>query len=100
MTATAHAVAAYNAPTAFIRNLSIASAISSISIIPYTMAFIMSTNNKLIALDAKEDLTTQEEGEITDLINKWDARHKVRYIGYTIGWATGLVALLTLARGS
>ena len=100
MTATAHAIAAYSAPTEFIRNLSIASAVSSISIIPYTLAFIMPTNTRLLTLDAKGELTTQEEGEAMELIKKWDARHKVRYIGYTVGRATGLAALLALTRGS
>lgn len=100
MTATAHAIAAYTAPTDFVRNLSITSALGSISILPYTLAFIMPTNKRLLELDAKDTLTTQEEGESTELIMKWDARHKVRYIGYTIGWGAGLTALLALARGS
>lgn len=100
MTATAHAITAYTAPTEFIRNLSITSAFGSISILPYTLAFIMPTNKRLLESDAKGTLMTQEEGESTELIKKWDARHKVRYIGYTIGWAAGLTALLALARGS
>lgn len=59
----------------------------------------MPTNKRLLELDAKQALTTQDEGESTDLIKKWDARHKVRYIGYSIGWAAGLTALLALAGG-
>jgi Domain of unknown function (DUF1772) len=100
LTATAHAFAAYMAQNDLIRNLSIASVLSSISILPYTLAFIMPTNKRLLELDAQEQLTTQEEGEAISLIKRWDTRHKVRYIGYTIGWATGLAALLVLARGS
>jgi hypothetical protein len=100
LTAVVHAIAAYTAPTSLIRDLSIASAVSSISIIPYTLAFILPTNTRLLTLDAKEALTTQEEAESTELIKKWDARHKVRYVGYTVGWATGLAALLALTRGS
>lgn len=60
----------------------------------------MPTNTRLLDLDAQDRLTTQEEAEAVELIMKWDTRHKVRYIGLTVGWATGLAALLALTRYS
>ncbi|QDS69609.1 hypothetical protein FKW77_008746 [Venturia effusa] len=86
LAATTHAIAAYTAPTDLIRNLSITSALGSIGILPYTLAFIMPTNERLLELDAKATLTTQEEAESTALIKKWDARHKKKT--WTLGAAS------------
>jgi hypothetical protein len=100
LTTSLHAMAAFTAPDPLVRKLSIVSALSSISILPWTILAIMPTNNALQDLDKKETLTTQEEGDVMGLLHKWDWRHKVRYIGYTGGWAFGLAALLVLVKGA
>jgi hypothetical protein len=98
LTTVLHATAAFTAPDSLVRNLSIISAISSISIIPWTLVAIVATNKALLALDEKEELTKQEESDAMDLVKEWDWRHKVRYIGYGSGWACGLAALLIVMR--
>jgi hypothetical protein len=98
LTTVLHTIAAFTAGDDLVRKLSIASAVSSISIIPWTLVAIMPTNQALLSLDAKGELTTQEEGDVMGLVKEWDWRHKVRYIGYGTGWATGLAALLVVVR--
>ncbi|KAF2664359.1 DUF1772-domain-containing protein [Microthyrium microscopicum] len=99
LTAALHTFAAFTTSDKLVRNLSIASAISSISIIPWTVAAIMPTNTALLKLDEKTELTTQEEADSTKLIKDWDLKHKVRYVGYGLGWASGLAALLVIVNG-
>lgn len=96
LTTALHAIAAFIAPNNLARNLSIASSVASISILPWTIVAVQPTNHALLQLDEKKELSTQEEGDAIKLIKEWDWRHKVRYIGYGTGWATGLAALLTV----
>ncbi|KUJ07073.1 DUF1772-domain-containing protein [Mollisia scopiformis] len=98
LTAGLHAIAAFTAPDHFIRNLSIISALSSLSIIPWTLTVIMPTNKALLQMNEKQELSSQEEGDVMRLITTWDTYHKVRYIGYGVGWATGLAALMATVR--
>jgi len=60
----------------------------------------MPTNHALQHLDDKEELTTQEEGDVVRLVKEWDWRHKVRYIGYGAGWVSGFAALLVVVRSA
>jgi hypothetical protein len=94
-----HAVTAFIARSPLVRDLSIISAVASASVIPWTLAAIMATNKRLLELDGNETLTTGEEGEVMGLLSKWDSRHKVRFVGYGIGWAYGLAALLGVVGG-
>ena len=96
LTATLHAIAASISQNSLARNLSIASAVSSLSIFPWTLAAIMPTNQALLQLDEKKELSTAEEGEAIRLVKEWDWRHKVRYIGYGTAWVSGLAALLVV----
>lgn len=59
----------------------------------------MPTNNALKALDAKDELTASENAKVDGLLRDWDQKHKVRFIGYGLGWATGLASLFSVALG-
>ena len=84
-------------PTPELKLLATASAILSISIIPYTMMAIQPTNKRLKQLDRQPELSKAGETEVDMLIRKWDTLHKVRYAGYGSAWATTLLALYGVA---
>lgn len=80
-----------------LKTLVTASAILSVSIIPYTVLAIAPTNKRLKQLDRQSELSSAEENEVESLIRKWDTLHKVRYAGYGSAWATTLLALYGVA---
>jgi hypothetical protein len=94
-----HAAAAFVAPSPLTRDLSVCSAVASAIIIPWTLVAIMPTNKRLLELDGQEVLSAEEEGEVGVLLREWDWRHKVRFVGYGLGWASGLAALLGVVGG-
>ena len=72
------------------------SALSAISIIPYTLLVLGSTNSSLLALNAEaenRELTDKEGQEVDRLIEKWSVLHPPRFLAYFTAWASSLAAL-------
>ncbi|RSH92975.1 hypothetical protein EHS25_008423 [Saitozyma podzolica] len=99
LTTTLHLLVPFLTRSPLVRSAAVVSAASSISIIPFTLVFIMPTNKRLGVLDAQADLSGAEEKEAGELIAKWEARHNLRYAFYELGWAAGLVALVGAVAG-
>ncbi|GFZ45537.1 hypothetical protein JCM24511_03263 [Saitozyma sp. JCM 24511] len=99
LTTTLHLLVPFLTRSPLVRSAALVSAASSISIIPFTMVFIMPTNKRLGVLDAQADLSGAEEKEAGELIAKWEGRHNIRYAFYELGWAAGLVALVGAVAG-
>lgn len=53
----------------------------------------MPINQGLIALDEKTAFSKTESKQAKQLIQKWDVRHKYRFLMYGAGWLLGLAAL-------
>lgn len=87
-------MAAYLTNSVLASQLATISAVASILVLPFTLAFIMPTNKALIALDDQKEFSEAEAKSSSQLIEKWDARHKMRFLFYGTGWLFSLAALV------
>ncbi|ORY29333.1 hypothetical protein BCR39DRAFT_532388 [Naematelia encephala] len=81
---------AYLTPSSLVRRITIASAVSAFSILPWTVVMIQPTNKALLAMDSKEEITPAEEADVDSLIQQWNFLHKWRYVGYGGAWLGAL----------
>lgn len=84
--------AAYYAPTNYVRNSMIASAVLSISVIPFTILFIRPTVVALKAIEKERD-TVNATAEGDKLIEKWGKLSLIRWSFMAIASLNGLKEL-------
>lgn len=96
LTAALHLSVPFVSSAPLVRNLAVASAVISASVIGYTAMAIQPTNKRLKTLDAQGVLSETEEKEADGLITTWDQLHKVRFLLYGGAWVTGLGALVAV----
>lgn len=66
----------------------------SITMVPYTLAFIMPTNHQLMALNVKAEKSEDIDGaKVDELIKAWVGLHNVRYISYIGAWLCSMAAI-------
>jgi hypothetical protein len=58
----------------------------------------MPTNNVIIAMDQKADLTPAEEQGVDYYLAHWNKLHRGRYVQYIVSYTAGLFALLSVGR--
>jgi len=72
-----------------------AAAVLTVSIVPFTIVFMSSTNDKLLSFAKKEDLTTAENQESEALLKRWRYLNSVRSLLPLAGaFVTGAAVLV------
>ncbi|BEJ15088.1 hypothetical protein CspHIS471_0408550 [Cutaneotrichosporon sp. HIS471] len=85
---------AFTHPAVEIQRLGFGSAVLGLTIVPYTFAAIMPTNNQLMALEAKaRQGDSLDDKKVDELVEKWVSLHNVRYVAYVSSWLLSAAAL-------
>lgn len=90
----AYATAAALSPIPTLRPALIAASAFQLAIVPYTMAAMMPTNNKLLKMTEEVGLVVPEEKEVNQLVHRWNSLHQVRIGLGTIAYLIGLCVLI------
>lgn len=90
---------AYMHPDPQVRTLSLLSGISSLLIGPITLVSgLPAINTELLALgkqNLSEDEWNKRAPRVNELVQGWEKRHNIRFIGFAGGWVFSTAALLT-----
>lgn len=81
-------------PAVGIQRLGFGSAVFSLTMIPYTLAFIMPTNKEIMSLNDKaEKGESVDSAQVSELISRWVPLHSMRYVSYVGAWLCSIAAL-------
>ncbi|KAK7062028.1 ZZ-type zinc finger-containing protein 3 [Favolaschia claudopus] len=91
------AVCSYNAPAGPLRNILAVGAVSGITVLVYTVMFMLALNNRLMGIlraHSVKPMDMKEQEFVLDGLDKWRSLHRTRMWIGAVTWVSAIVAVL------